>query len=336
MLKQITKRRIISLLLLAILMIFFALTTSSFTTANNMLNILREAAVVGIIGIGVTFVIITGGIDLSTGALMAVVGMTMANIYRYTLLPIWVMILAGIIIGVALGFFNGFIISKFNLPPFIATLSTMGMYRALTYIISIKENGLITSQSLMVSEYTWLGGDIGGVHIVTIAFVVLSILGQFILKYTSFGTQVYAVGANLKASQLTGINHLRIKTYVYAITGFCVSIGAIFTTARLQSTNALLGQSIELEVIAAIVVGGAALAGGKGDIVGTFIGAVFISALNNGIFKLDINTAYQLIIKGSIIIAVVIFDFWFTAYSEKRVVKQKEAVPKEGALVNAR
>ncbi len=327
--KQITKRRLISVGLLAAIAVFFTVSTSSFATSANFLTILREASVVGIIGIGVTFVIITGGIDLSTGALMAVVGMTMANIYRYTTLPIWLMILAGIVVGIVLGLFNGFIVTKFNLPPFIATLSTMGIYRSLTYIIAIKKNGLITSQAFKVHSFTSLGDDILGLYYVTIAFIVLTIAGQFILKYTSFGTQVYSVGANLKASELTGINYKKVKTYTYAITGFCVAVGTVFSTARLQSTNVLLGQGIELEVIAAVVVGGAALAGGRGDVFGTFIGAVFIATLNNGIFKLGIDTAYQLIIKGAIIICVVIFDFWFSNYSKKRAMRKKELVPKE-------
>jgi Ribose/xylose/arabinose/galactoside ABC-type transport systems, permease components len=309
-------RKLISLGLLLVLMVVFSLTSSYFLTPDNLLEIFRDASIVGIIGIGVTMVIITAGIDLSTGAVMALVGMTIANVYRYTLLPVWLMILIGIVVGILAGLVNGFIISRLQLPEFIATLSTMGIFRALTYIISIKENGLITSQELKAHSYAILGKSIGGIYYVIIAFVVLTIIGQVILKYTSFGTNIYAVGSNMKAAQLSRINTERTRCMVYVITGVCAAIAAVFTTARMQSTTALLGQGMEFEVIAAVVVGGCALAGGRGDVIGTFIGALFMATLDNGIYKFQINTAYQLIIKGIIIICIVVFDSWYNQHMD--------------------
>lgn len=311
-----TIRKLISVGLLLVLVVIFTLSSDYFLTLNNFMEIFRDASVVGIIGIGVTMVILTAGIDLSTGSMMALVGMTMANIYRYTLLPIWLMIVAGIAVGVLAGLFNGVIVTKLNLPEFIATLSTMSMYRALTYIISIKENGLITSQALKAQSFIRLGRSVGGIYYVIIAFVVLVIIGQIILKYTRYGTNLYAVGSNIKAAQLSGINTDRTRCLAYVITGFCTGIAAVFMTARLQSTTALLGDGMEFNVIAAVVVGGCSLAGGRGDIIGTLIGAIFMSALENGIYKFQINTAYQLIIKGIIIICVVVFDSWYNNYMD--------------------
>jgi len=312
-----TIRKLVSAGLLLVLIIVFTVSSDYFLTLSNFMEIFRDASVVGIIGIGVTMVILTAGIDLSTGSIMALVGMTMANIYRYTLLPIWAMILAGILVGVLAGLFNGFIVTKLSLPEFIATLSTMSIFRALTYIISIKQNGLITSQALKARSFIALGRSVGGIYYVIIVFLLLAVIGQIILKYTGYGTNLYAVGSNIKAAQLSGINTDRTRLLAYVVTGICSGIAAVFMTARLQSTTALLGEGMEFNVIAAVVVGGCSLAGGRGDIIGTVIGAIFMATLDNGIYKFQINTAYQLIIKGIIIICVVVFDSWYNNFMDE-------------------
>lgn len=300
-----------------ILIVVFTSLSDYFLTLSNFMEIFRDASIVGIIGVGVTMVILTAGIDLSTGSIMALTGMTMANIYRYTLLPIWVMVLAGILVGVLAGLFNGFIVTKLSLPEFIATLSTMNIFRALTYIISIKQNGLITSQALKAKSFIALGKSVGGIYYVILVFLLLALIGQITLKYTRYGTNLYAVGSNMKAAQLSGINTDRTRMLAYVATGACSGIAAVFMTARLQSTTALLGQGMEFNVIAAVVVGGCSLAGGRGDIIGTLIGAVFMATLDNGIYKFQINTAYQLIIKGIIIICVVAFDSWYNNFMDE-------------------
>jgi ribose transport system permease protein len=327
--KQTTIRRLISLGMLLVLIILFSALSSYYLSANNLLAIVRDASVAGIIGVGVTYVIITAGIDLSTGSIMALVGMTMANIYRYTLLPIPVMLLAGILVGLAAGLFNGFIVAKLHLPEFIATLATMGIFRALTYTIAIRDaGGVITSQAMTYSSFVKLGSSIGPVHYVSIAFVIAVIIGQIVLKKTQFGTNLYSVGANVKAAELSGINIAKTRIMADMVVGFCAAIGAIFTTARLQSTTALLGSGFEFNPIAAAVVGGVSLSGGYGDIIGTFIGALFMAALDNGVLKLQMNTAYQYVIKGVIIILVVMFDAWYNGRMEKMAQERsaKEAV----------
>ena len=325
-------RRLISIGMLVILVVLFTILAGAgkgkFFNFDNLIEVVRDASIPAIIGVGVTFIIITAGIDLSTGSMMALVGMTMANIYAYTLLPFSVMMLAGILVGLLCGFCNGVIVAKFNVPEFIGTLATMSIFRALTYIIAIRDaNGVIKSQPMNHSGYTWLGGGIGKFYFVIMAMIVIVAAGQIVLKYTRYGTNLYSVGASKKAATLSGIDVAKTRLIAYVITGFTVAVGAIFTTARLQSATTAIGMDFEFNPIAAAVVGGVALSGGSGDVIGTLIGALFMATLENGVRKLSINTAYQYVIKGAIIIAVVIFDATYKARMDR---KAREEGAKEG------
>lgn len=329
---QTTMRRLISIGMLIILVVLFTILAGAgkgkFFNFDNLIEVVRDASIPAIIGVGVTFIIITAGIDLSTGSMMALVGMTMANIYAYTLLPFSVMILAGILVGLLCGLCNGVIVAKFNVPEFIGTLATMSIFRALTYIIAIRDaNGVIKSQPMNHSGYTWLGGGFGKFYFVIIAMIIIVAAGQIILKYTRYGTNLYSVGASKKAATLSGIDVAKTRLIAYVITGFTVAVGAVFTTARLQSATTAIGMDFEFNPIAAAVVGGVALSGGSGDVIGTLIGALFMATLENGVRKLSINTAYQYVIKGAIIIAVVIFDATYKARMDR---KAREEGAKEG------
>ena len=330
--KQTTMRRLISIGMLLVLIILFTALVGAgegkFLSVDNLLAVVRDASVVAIIGVGVTYVIITAGIDLSTGSALALVGMTMANIYAYTLWPIPVMLLAGVAVGILAGICNGYIVAKLHLPEFIATLATMSIFRALTYVIAIKDqNGVIQSQPMTYSSFTALGGAVGKIHYVSIVMLLFVIVGEIVLKYTRFGTNLYSVGANKKAATLSGIDVEKTQMIAYAIVGFCVAVGAIFTTARLQSATSALGTDFEFNPIAASVVGGVALSGGSGDVIGMLIGALFMATLENGVRKLSINTAFQYVIKGAIIILVVIFDAVYKTYMDR---KAREEGAKEG------
>ena len=329
---QTTMRRLISIGMLVILVVLFTILAGAgkgkFFNFDNLIEVVRDASIPAIIGVGVTFIIITAGIDLSTGSMMALVGMTMANIYAYTLLPFSVMILAGILVGLLCGYCNGVIVAKFNVPEFIGTLATMSIFRAMTYIIAIRDaNGVIKSQPMNHSGYTWLGGGFGKFYFVIIAMIIIVAAGQIILKYTRYGTNLYSVGASKKAATLSGIDVAKTRLIAYVITGFTVAVGAVFTTARLQSATTAIGMDFEFNPIAAAVVGGVALSGGSGDVIGTLIGALFMATLENGVRKLSINTAYQYVIKGAIIIAVVIFDATYKARMDR---KAREEGAKEG------
>lgn len=324
MVKQTTLRKLISLGMIAALAVFFTLKSPYFLTASNLTAIVRDSAVAGIVGVGLTYVILTAGIDLSTGAVMALSGMVMANIYTYTLIPIPLMIAAGLAVGLVCGAVNGFVVTKLKLPEFIANLATMGIYRSLTYVIAVRDSaGSIQSVQMRASSFTVLGGGIGGLYWVVLAMVLLTVLGQFVLKKTRFGTNLYAVGSNFKAAQLSGINTDRTRMGAFVITGLLAAVGGVFSVARLQSTTVLLGDSFNFDPIAAAVIGGCALDGGSGDVVGTFLGAVFMAALDNGILKLQLSTAYQYVIKGIIIILVVIFDAWYRGFMQNRAQKKK-------------
>ena len=316
--------------MIAVLAIFFTLKSPYFLTASNLSAIVRDSAVAGIAGIGLTYVILTAGIDLSTGSVMALAGMVMANIYTYTLIPIPVMILAGLAVGLVCGAINGFVVTKLKLPEFIATLATMGIYRSLTYVIAVRDSaGSIQSVQMRASSFTVLGSSVGGLYWVVLALVVLTLLGQFLLKKTRFGTNLYAVGSNFKAAQLSGINTDRVRIGAFVLTGLLAAVGGVFSVARLQSTTVLLGDSFNFDPIAAAVIGGCALDGGNGDVIGTFLGAIFMAALDNGILKLQMSTAYQYVIKG-IIILVVIFDAWYRNFMQNRA--QKKKAEKEAAV----
>ena len=331
-LSQTAMRRLISIAMLAVLVVIFTIAAGygqgKFFSFPNLIEVVRDASIPAIIGVGVTFVIITSGIDLSTGSMMALVGMTMANIYEYTLWPFKVMVLCGVLVGLACGLINGIIVAKLNVPEFIGTLATMSIYRAMTYIIAIRDaNGVIKSQPMTHSQYVWLGYGVGKFYYVIMAMIVFVVVGQIVLRYTRYGTNLYSVGANRKAATLSGINVAKTRIIAYVITGFATAVGAVFTTARLQSATTAIGTDFEFNPIAAAVVGGVALSGGSGDVIGTLIGALFMATLENGVRKLDMNTSFQYIIKGVIIIAVVIFDATYKARMDR---KAKEQGAKEG------
>lgn len=328
--KQTTLRRLISLAMLLVIIILFSILGGSyFLDLTNLIEIVRDASVVTIVGIGVTYAIITAGIDLSTGSVMGLVGMTMANIYAYTLWPIPVMIICGLLVGCIAGFINGIIIGKLHVPEFIGTLATMSIFRSLTYVIAITDaNGVIQSQPMTYSSFVVLGYAVSPLYIVTYAMIILVIIGQIILKKTHFGTNLYAIGSNRKAATLSGIDVEKTLVTCYTILGLCAAIGAVFTVARLQSATTTVGADFEFDPISAAVVGGVNLAGGSGDVVGTLIGALFMASLTNGVRKLGVNTAYQYIIKGVIIVFVIVFDAVYKNYMSQ---KAKERGAKEEA-----
>lgn len=331
-LSQTAMRRLISIIMLTVLVALFTVLAGygkgNFFSSANLIEIVRDASIPAIIGVGVTFLIITSGIDLSTGSMMALVGMVMANIYEYTLWPFKVMVLFGLLTGLICGLINGIIVAKLNVPEFIGTLATMSIYRALTYIIAIRnENGVIKSQAMNHSQYVWLGGGVGKFYYVIMAMIAFVVIGQIVLRYTRYGTNLYSVGSNRKAATLSGINIAKTRMIAYMLTGFATAVGAVFTTARLQSATTAIGTDFEFNPIAAAVVGGAALSGGSGDVIGTLIGALFMATLENGVRKLDMNTSFQYIIKGVIIIAVIIFDATYKARMER---KAREQGAKEG------
>ncbi len=320
--RQETMRRLVSIGLLAILVVFFGATNEFFFTSSNIFTLLREASLTGIIAIGVSMVIITAGIDLSTGAMVGFISMLCANLLYYTTLPAGVIIALAIVMGTLCGYLNGVLVTVLRLPDFIATLSTQFLFRGLALVFAIRTStGMISNK--VIDNYSILvfGGSIHGVYLVTIAFFIMAVIGQIILKKTSLGTHTYAIGANRKSAELSGINWGRIKRSVFTITGFCCGVASLFLMGKMRSVTPDTGTGLEFDVIAAVVVGGCAFSGGRGDIIGTVIGAMFMNVLTNGIYKYNLPTAAQLIIKGSVIVVMIIFDSVYNKYMEQRVTK---------------
>jgi ribose transport system permease protein len=293
--------------LLALLLISGVLSVMSrdFLTVNNLLNVLRQVSINALIAFGMTFVILLGGIDLSVGAVLALSSVAIASMMAAGLDPM-LATLFGVLAGAALGAVNGIIISRGKVAPFIATLGTMTVFRGLALVAS--DGRPITGFNSDFFSMLGAGyiGNLIPVPVITtmIAFVAL----WFILKKTVFGRHVYAVGGNEEASLISGVKVNRVKLWVYTLSGGLSALAGVILTSRLNSAQPNAGMGYELDAIAAVVLGGTSLSGGRGWIVGTLIGAVLIGVLNNGLNLLSVSSFYQQVIKGSVILLAVLLD----------------------------
>ena len=276
-----------------------------FLTLNNLFNILRQVSINALIAFGMTFVILTGGIDLSVGSILALSSAFVAGLMTDGTSAI-LAVLAGLIVGAIMGALNGMVISLGKVAPFIATLATMTIFRGLTLVYTDGKPITGLSQGgwfeLFGRGYFW----IFPVPVVTmlIAFAVL----YFILKKTTFGRYTYAIGGNEEAAKLMGIQVNKVKIMIYALSGLMAALAGIILTSRLNSAQPTAGTSYELDAIAAVVLGGTSLSGGRGWIVGTLIGALIIGTLNNGLNLLGVSSFFQLVVKGLVILFAVLAD----------------------------
>lgn len=277
----------------------------NFLTINNIFNVLRQVSINALIAFGMTFVILTGGIDLSVGSILALTGAVTAGLLAGGMDPILAMSL-GLLLGAILGAINGIIIAKGKVAPFIATLATMTIYRGLTLVYTEGKpiSGLGDSLSFQLLGKGYFFGIPVPIVTMVLSFGVL----YFILKKTTFGRRVYAVGGNEEASKLSGINVDRIKIYVYSLTGALAALSALILTSRLNSAQPTAGTMFELDAIAAVVLGGTSLTGGRGWIVGTVIGALIIGVLNNGLNLIGVSSFFQQVVKGAVILIAVLLD----------------------------
>ncbi len=290
---------------LLLIVVIISVMSPNFLTLNNLLNVLRQVSINALIAFGMTFVILTGGIDLSVGSILALTGAVTAGFLASGMDPMLAMFL-GLILGAILGAINGIIISKGNVAPFIATLATMTIYRGLTLVYTEGRpiSGLGDSLSFQLIGKGYFFGIPVPVITMAIAFGVL----YFVLKKTTFGRRVYAVGGNEEASRLSGIKVDRIKVYVYALTGTLAALASLILTSRLNSAQPTAGNMFELDAIAAVVLGGTSLTGGRGWIVGTLIGALIIGVLNNGLNLIGVSSFFQQVVKGAVILVAVLLD----------------------------
>lgn len=292
------------LIALLLLCAFFSISSEQFLRVDNILNIFLQSAIMGIIAIGMTYVIITAGIDLGVGSVVAVSGMIIAGMINSGT-PVIAAVLVGLAVGMGSGIINGFFITRFNLAPFIVTLGVMAAARSITLVYSDAQT--ISVYKDPVLQYLRMG-NVLGIPVMILITAVLFIIANYVLSNTVFGRHVYAIGSNKKAAEVSGINVKRVEMTVYIIAGVLAGVGGLMMTARLGSGTPLAGVNLELMAIAAVVIGGSSLSGGRGTIFGTLIGVLLINVLNTGMNLMNISSHYQGLIMGSVIILAALID----------------------------
>jgi ribose/xylose/arabinose/galactoside ABC-type transport system permease subunit len=295
--------------LLLLLILLSVLKPDTFLTFDNFMNIFRRSSVNAILAVGMTAIIISGGIDLSVGSMLAVAGMTGAWTMQHfsgggPLTPsvMWLGTFAGIVTGTLAGFVNGALINGLNVPPFILTLGTMSAFRGIAYVMN-------DGQPYNVPGYKYLGdGELFGTPVSILIAAIIVVIAILILNRTTLGRYTYAIGANRTATLYSGVNVTKNLIIIYTMAGLLVGIAAMIATSRTVSAQPTAGIGLELDIIAAVVIGGASLNGGRGTIIGTMIGTLLISFLRNGCTLLGISTNVQLIVIGVIIVVAVSVD----------------------------
>lgn len=303
-----------SLIALVVLCVVLSGLSDKFLTIDNGWNVLRQISVNVCISVGMTLIILTAGIDLSVGSILAFSGAVAAGLLKtgiawpahdlfigFTLLGT---ILSALLAGSVLGFFNGFVITRFKVPPFVATLAMLTIARGLT---------LLWTKGYPISglgpRFGYIGtGWLLGIPVLVWISAIIVITALVITKMTPIGRYIYAIGGNEQAARLSGININRVKIIVYTLGGILAAVGGIMVTSRLDSAQPNAGTSYELDSIAAVVIGGTSLSGGRGSIMGTVLGAIIIGVLNNGLVLLNVSPFWQQVIKGLVILLSVIAD----------------------------
>lgn len=294
-----------ALLGFVLLFAVFAVTTPRFFSAPNLINVVDQVTVLGVLAIGATAVIITGGIDLSVGSVLALSTMVLGWLSNEAGVPMILAMLAAIVVGGLAGLCNGLGVTFFGLPPFIATLAMMSVCRGLA--------NLITDGQQIVGYPEWFyslasNRYLGFLSVTVIAFILIAAIAAVILKYRASGRKVYAIGGSAEVARLAGIKVKQTTTWVYVMAGALAGVGAIILASRLDSSQPSAGTGYELDVIAAVVIGGASLAGGTGRISGTVIGVLIIGVLRNGLNLLGVSPFLQQVVIGLVIAAAVVVD----------------------------
>ena len=294
-----------SFIALIFLVVVISVISPDFRTVNNFLSLLRQSAINGLIAFGMTCIILTGGIDLSVGSVLALTSIICAHTIKIGL-PAPLSMLIALMFGIILGTISGLMVTKSRLQPFIATLITMTGYRGLTMILSGGRPISRLGDNLLLNQ---IGkGSLLGIPIPVWILIIFFAIFLFVLKKTVLGRQIYATGSNSKAAELAGINTNNIKLIVYAVSGFMASLSGLILVSRLGSAQPTLGSGYELDAIAAVALGGTSMTGGRGKIMGTLIGILIIAVLNNGLNIIGVSSYYQDVVKALVIFLAVISD----------------------------
>lgn len=300
------KREFVVLIATLAMCVVFTVLNKNFLNYSNFLTILQQMVLNGVLAVGMMFTIITGGIDLSVGCTYAITGIVVASCtVNYGMNP-FLAILVGIVIGAVLGAFNGFLINQLKLQPFIATLGTMSLYRGIAYVVT----GGVPVTNVPTSYRDIFNGIVfGGVRSYIIVMVVVFVIAHILLSKMRSGDYLYAVGGNEEAAKLSGVNVIKTKYIAYIFCGICAAIAGMIMLASLGSAEATAGQAYETNAIAAAAIGGTRMAGGKGTALGTFIGALMLSVLKVGMVVINVDSFWQFVVTGIIIIVASYFEF---------------------------
>jgi ribose transport system permease protein len=291
-----------ALLGLVVLCIILSIATPAFLTGPNILNVGIQAATVAILAFGQTFVIVAAGIDLSVGSVAAVSSMMVAYTGASMGLPAWLTIIVGLLAGAGFGALSGLANAFLKLPSFIATLAMMSVARGLTLVVS---DGRPVSTSGMVNFF---GSTVAGIPVPIVMMVIMGVLAAVILNFTSAGRSMYAVGGNMEASRLSGINVHKTQVMVFVLSGIFAAVAGLVIAGRLHSAQPQAATGYEMDAIASVVIGGASLSGGKGKVSGTFIGAILLAVIRNGLNILNVSSFWQQVVIGLVIAFAVSFD----------------------------
>lgn len=307
-----TRKAIFSgIALILLLVMFSAMNPSKFLTSNNFINILQQVVTYSILGYGLTFCLVSGGTDLSAGASMALSGIIVSSLLIAGV-PLWLCIVLALLFGIFMGILNGFTIEVLGVVPFIATLGTQWVFRGLANVLVDGKpiyTNTIPDKGIQEAFYIIGGGRLpGGLPYSVIITVVYGIILAFMLSKTKIGRQIYACGSNLEAAKLSGINAVGTRMFAYCVSGFSAAIAGIIVTSRISSAQPMAGQGLELEAIAAAVIGGVSNSGGQGAIVNTIIGALIMGVLRNGLNISQVSSFWQQIIIGIILVGVIALD----------------------------
>lgn len=290
---------------LIILIVFVSVLNPAFLQVNNLLNLMRQLIINGFIALGMTFVILTGGIDLSVGSTLALTSAIFAGLLQGGM-PTILAILIALGLGLILGLVNGILITKGKLAPFIVTLATMTIFRGLTLVYM---DGRPIAGPKDDFAFQFLGkGQFFGIPFQVILFIIAYLILWILLTKTSYGRKIYAVGGNEKASFISGIKIDKVKILVYVISALMAVLSGLVLTSRLNSAQPTAGSAYEMDAIAAVVLGGTSMTGGNGSLTGTLIGILILGVLNNGLNLLGVSSFYQQIVKGVVILIAVLID----------------------------
>lgn len=297
---------IVAFLVLCVFLSVFPKTSGSFFTRQNIFNVLRQISTNLFLACGMTMVIILGGIDLSVGSIIALSGCISAGcVARYNL-PLPIALLMGLLVGLLVGMFNGAVISKTTIPAFIVTLATMNIAKGLAYVYT---GG--SPVRVVTKEWQFLGaGYVGIFPTPVVILVIVLIITAIIMNKTKMGRHMYAVGGNQQAAEFSGIKVEKVEFFVHAFSGLMAGLAGIVLASRMYSGQPTAGDGAEMDAIAAVVVGGTSMAGGSGKIGGTIIGGLIIGVLNNGLNLLNVNSFWQYVVKGVVILLAVFLDYF--------------------------